>query len=84
MRIQKTFTDRSPYARELGSHLRSLRLAIGLSQEQVAQQAGISTFPYRPLEHGESNPGTPANPRLSTLIQLSEVLGVTLKELLPD
>ena len=49
----------------------------------MAAAAGISTFTYRKLEKGESNPGTPANPRLHTLVSLAEVLGVPLAGLLP-
>jgi transcriptional regulator with XRE-family HTH domain len=71
------------YARELGVNLNRARKAGGLSQERAAHAAGISTFTYRKLEKGESNPGTPANPRLKTLMALSEVLDIDLAELLP-
>ena len=71
------------YARELGINLSRARDASGLSQERVAHAAGISTFTYRKLEKGESNPGTPANPRLKTLVALSEVLDLDLIVLLP-
>jgi transcriptional regulator with XRE-family HTH domain len=54
-----------------------------LSQERLAGAAGISAYTYRKLESGESNPGTPANPRLRTLVALAEVLEVELSELLP-
>jgi transcriptional regulator with XRE-family HTH domain len=55
-----------------------------LSQERLAHEAGISVFTYRKLEHGQSNPGTPANPRLSTLVRIAHVLGLTVCDLLPD
>lgn len=71
------------YAQLLGERLRDLRRERKLSQEAVAQRAGISTFTYRKLEHGESNPGTPANPRLKTLLNLSRVFGVPVHNLLP-
>lgn len=71
------------YARQLGVNLLRARDAAGLSQERVAHAAGISTFTYRKLEKGESNPGTPANPRLKTLVALSEVLDIPLIALLP-
>lgn len=74
----------SDFARELGLVLLRVRGEKRLSQEQVAHAAGLSTFTYRKLEKGESNPGTPANPRLRTLVALSGVLGVPLMELLPD
>ncbi|MCL2150760.1 MAG: helix-turn-helix domain-containing protein [Coriobacteriia bacterium] len=76
-------TNLEQYAQLLGSRLRAIRLERKLSQETVSQQAGISTFTYRKLEYGESNPGTPANPRLKTLMNLSHVFDIDLKELLP-
>lgn len=72
------------YARELGVNLGRAREASDLSQERLAHAAGISTFTYRKLEKGESNPGTPANPRLKTLIALAEVLEIDVAELLPS
>lgn len=71
------------YARELGVALSRARARRGLSQERVAAAAGVSAFTYRKLEKGESNPGTPANPRLRTLVSLAEVLGVPLAALIP-
>lgn len=72
------------YVAELGLQLRRARAAKGISQEHAAHAAGISVFTYRKLEKGESNPGTPANPRLRTLVSLAVVLGVNLSDLLPD
>ncbi len=71
------------YVRDLGVRLHQLRTAQGLSQERLAVAANISSFTYRKLEKGESNPGTAANPRLKTLVALADVLGVELNELLP-
>lgn len=71
------------YARELGTRLHQARIAKGLTQERLAVAADITTFTYRKLEKGESNPGTPANPRLKTLVALAEVLDVDVAELLP-
>jgi len=68
-------------AQKLGMRLSALRQKSGLSQEQVAQAAGIATYSYRKLEHGESNPGRPGNPRLSTLAALSEVFGIKTSDL---
>jgi len=45
--------------------------------------AGITTFTYRKLEKGESNPGTPANPTLRTLVALAEVIDMPVAALLP-
>lgn len=72
------------YAKDLGIALQRARQRSGLSQEKVAHAAGISAYTYRKLEHGESNPGTPANPRLRTLAALAEILGVSLHDLVPS
>ena len=72
------------YMQEFGANLRRSRLDAGLTQEMVAVRAGISLFTYQKLEKGESNPGTPANPRLQTLLALSAVLDVSVQELVPD
>lgn len=72
------------YVRQLGINLARARDRAELSQERVAHAAGISTFTYRKLEKGVSNPGTPANPRLRTLVALAEVLDMDVKALLPD
>lgn len=71
------------YARELGINLQRARAAKGVSQERAAHAAGISSYTYRKLEKGESNPGSPANPRLRTLIALAEILELDVRELLP-
>lgn len=74
----------SAYVAELGLALARARSRRGLSQEKVAAAAGISPFTYRKLEKGVSNPGSPANPRLRTLVSLAEVLDVAVASLLPD
>lgn len=71
------------FARDFGASLRHARAEKGLSQEHVAHAAGLATFTYCKLERGESNPGTPANPRLRTIVCLAEVLDISLTELLP-
>lgn len=72
------------YMQEFGAHLRQVRTDAGMTQERVAHGAGIALFTYQKLEKGESNPGTPANPRLQTLLALSVVLGVEVGKLVPD
>jgi transcriptional regulator with XRE-family HTH domain len=71
-------------AAALGRRLAELREAHGLTQEFVAEAAGISRNHYQLLESGIGHRGSrkPANPRLSTLIALSEVLGTTVPELI--
>jgi transcriptional regulator with XRE-family HTH domain len=44
--------------------------------------AGISAYTYQKFEKGESRPGTPANPRLFTLLALAEALDVPVESLL--
>lgn len=72
------------FSRQLGHNLQQARWAVGLSQERVAHEAGISTFTYQKLEKGESNPGTPANPRLQTVILIAKALGTPVIDLLPS
>ncbi len=71
------------YARELGHNLKRAREQTGLSQERIAHAAGLASYTYQKFEKGESRPGTPMNPRLATLLALSQVLGVSLVDLLP-
>jgi transcriptional regulator with XRE-family HTH domain len=68
-------------AREIGLRLQRRRLELGLSQERVAHLAGISTFTYQKFEKGESRPGAPLNPTLSTLYALADVLQIDVGEL---
>lgn len=64
--------------------LAELRQERGLTQEKVAEAAGISRNHYQLLEYGlgKRDGRKPANPRLSTLVALSEVLGTTVPELI--
>lgn len=73
-------------AEALARRLRELRNAVGLTQEQVANSAGINRNHYQLLESGLSDraKNTPANPRLSTLIALCEVYGTTVPDLVID
>ncbi len=71
------------YVRELGLTLQRRRLALALSQEEVAYTAGITRSHYQQLEKGRSRPGEAANPSLFTLASLADVLNVELVELLP-
>jgi len=55
-----------------------------MSQEAVAHAAGIAGQTYYKYEKGESKPGTPLNPRLRTLLAVTQVLGIELTTLLPE
>ncbi|GEB16398.1 hypothetical protein NSI01_47130 [Pimelobacter simplex] len=72
-----------PYARALGINLQRARAERGLSQEEVARQAGISGYTYYKYERGRSRPDTPMNPQLRALLALCQVLEVSLEDLLP-
>lgn len=57
---------------ELGAFLRQTRSAAGLTQEQVANLAGISRPRYRDIETGI------AAARFSTLMNVSRALGLEM------
>ena len=71
------------YARELGINIARARTAKGYSQDRVAAEAGLSRFTYWKLERGESNPDTPANPRLRSILAVAQALDIELADLLP-
>lgn len=73
-------------SQQLGTHIARLRVQRNLSQQSLAEQVGISTNHLQLLESGLSDrkKGTPANPRLSTLLALSQALEVPLAELLDE
>ena len=72
------------FGRDIGVRLQRARERRGLSQERTAHLAGIASYTYQKFEKGESRPGSPLNPRLSTLIALCRVLEMRLEDLLPD
>ncbi|MGC4109184.1 MAG: helix-turn-helix transcriptional regulator [Nocardioides sp.] len=72
------------FGREIGVRLQRAREKRGLSQERTAHLAGIASYTYQKLEKGESRPGSPLNPRLSTLLALCEVLEISVVDLIPE
>jgi transcriptional regulator with XRE-family HTH domain len=72
------------FGREIGVRLQRARERRGLSQERTAHLAGIASYTYQKFEKGESRPGSPLNPRLSTLLALCHVLQIRLEDLLPE
>ncbi|MEZ2338961.1 DUF4870 domain-containing protein [Mucilaginibacter sp. RCC_168] len=60
---------------ELGQKIKALRTSKGLSQEELAQQAGISLRTVQRIENDE------AEPRGDTLIRLAAVLNIKPEEL---
>ena len=75
--------DWDAYVRELGLILQRRRLALALSQEDVAYAAGLTRSHYQQLEKGRSRPESPANPSLLTLMCLAGALDVDIRDLLP-
>ena len=63
-------------ATNLGRNVQQLREARGLSQQQIAGQGGIPRATWANLESGA------ANPTLSVLVKVAEVLQVRLEELI--
>ncbi len=59
----------------IAANLRRMRLAEGLSQEELAESAGLSRPAYRNLEKAVSTP------RTSTLMALARALGVGVDQL---
>ena len=59
--------------------IKTLRTAKGLSQEQLAIQAGIKLATLQKLERGAS---TIACARVETIYAIAQVLGVTVENLL--
>jgi transcriptional regulator with XRE-family HTH domain len=83
-RQRRTEPTWEEFGREIGLRLQRARERRGLSQERTAHLAGIASYTYQKFEKGESRPGSPLNPRLSTLLALCRVLEMRLEELLPD
>ncbi|WP_370980469.1 helix-turn-helix domain-containing protein [Agaribacterium sp. ZY112] len=60
---------------DFGAHLRSLRLAAGLSQEQLALKAGLDRTYVSGVERGLRNLS------LLNLVKIAQALELTLPEL---
>lgn len=59
----------------LGRGIRRLRQARALSIEALAGDAGVSTGHLGTIERGQGNP------RLDTLLHITEALGITFEEI---
>jgi transcriptional regulator with XRE-family HTH domain len=68
-------TPRSPRHLAYGEALRALRTQRGLSQEQLARDAGLDRTYVSGIERGERNPS------LTNLFRLADALKVELSEL---
>lgn len=72
---ERTHTTRRKAAVErLGRRLLEARIALQLSQEEVAARAGITVATYGSLERGWTPRGAIANPTLDTLLRVMTVL----------
>ncbi len=64
-----------PFLSAFGSHLRSLRRKVGLSQEEIAGRAGIHVTYLSGVERGLRNPS------IRNVRRLAQALGVPTREL---
>jgi len=62
--------------RQFGKRVRELRLAMGLSQEELAFKVGVHRTYLGGVERGERNPS------LKNIAAIARALDVTLQELL--
>lgn len=67
-----------PTAQNLANNVRALREARGISQQQIAQIAGIPRPTWANIESGE------ANPTLAVLTRVAAALGARIEELLSE
>lgn len=58
-------------AKKFGSNIQKYRRSKGLTQEEAAEQSGLSTNYFRQIELGNKVP------RLETFLRIAEVLGVS-------
>lgn len=65
-----------PTAQNLANNVRALREARGISQQQIAQIAGIPRPTWANIESGE------ANPTLAVLTRVAAALGARIEDLL--
>lgn len=73
---RRTATKAQLRAQELvGSRVRELRTALGISQEDLAHRCGVHRTFVGHVERGE------VNPTLGTLVVVAQGLGVSLTQL---
>ncbi len=76
--------DWAGFATALGMNLRRARTAGCLTQEQLAERAGISLYAYQQYERGATTRGgSPTNPRLATILAICQALDLEINEVLP-
>lgn len=67
--------QQAEFRRRLGSRIRELRTAKGMSQENLALEAGITQFQVSEIESGKRNPSA------TTLWAIALALRISLAEL---
>jgi transcriptional regulator with XRE-family HTH domain len=63
----------------IGQNVKRLRAAAGMTQQDLAVAAGLSTSVVSQIEQG-----TNADPRMNTLAALAKALGVSVDELMRE
>ena len=63
----------------IGAHIRSLRKARGITQEEVARRAGMSLNGMADIERGDA-----VDPHISTLRRIAEALDTSVAELMGE
>jgi transcriptional regulator with XRE-family HTH domain len=76
--LDQKFVVTDPTAQNLANNVRALREARGVSQQQIAQIAGIPRPTWATIESGE------ANPTLAVLTRVASALGARIEELLSE
>lgn len=61
---------------KLGPNLRTARIKLGLTQEQLAHRSGVQAGEISRIEHGKRDP------QVSTVERLAKALEITLGQLL--
>lgn len=64
--------------RDLGRRMATQRRAAGLTQEQLAERAGLNVKTIQGVEQGRTEPG------LATLTVLAKALGISFEALVPS
>ena len=64
-------------ARDLGRRIAAQRRAVGLTQEQLAERAGVNVKTVQGVEQGRTEP------ELRTVTRLAKALGTSIENLVP-
>lgn len=70
--------DENLFYNELGNNILSIRTKKGISQDDLAKKIGLSRPSIANIEKGKQRPS------IYTIMQIIEILGVEIKDLLPE